>query len=187
MRVALGLLILATPAFAREGVSTLYALDPMTRFICFTDGGPGVSIQAGDVVNRCSHLAFNPEPDRLLLGVQGGEKGALVDLGTPEELARHYGYAETTTNGQGRISIVLTDRRITIRAPDTRASPQPLREQQFLSTVRSQAVAAIVPGHVMLARLVRSPEPDLFVKFIVLAHLPGQSVTLRWAVLRPGA
>jgi hypothetical protein len=183
----LALALLGLPAAAQEGVSTLYALDPLARTLCFTDGGAGSSIQAGSVFNRCSHMAFESGPDRLVVGVQGAERGAFADLGTPEALARRYSYSETVGGGQGYASLALADGRITIRT-GTRESPsQALREQQLLSIPASAGSVSITPGHVLLARLQRHREPELFVKFIVLAHVPGQSVTLRWAVLRPGA
>lgn len=178
------------PARSTESrLITLYRLDPLRSTISLEDGGEGNAIRAGAVVTRSSDLDFgNYAPDAFTVGIVDGRRGVLVDLGSQESLARRYGYAETVGMGQGFASIRLDDGRAVIRRASDASSVQPLRESTELFGLGvPSATRLVVTGHVYLARLVdeRDRGFERIAKILVVAHVPGESVTIRWAPLAP--
>jgi hypothetical protein len=196
----LGLLACLIPAIARTqpaadtdsliygGVSTLYALDPLSRSLSFTDGRPGHVIHNNRMFNRNSDINFgNYLKDGFSVGIEGGRLGNLVDLGTAEEFAKRTGFQETGGNGQGYASLHFEkDQLVTLK--DYRTGEfQALKEADALfETGKSSAGAPAIAGHIYLARLTESRDPgfELVVKFICIAHTPNESATIRWEVLR---
>jgi hypothetical protein len=64
-------------------IATLYALDPLTSHLSLNDGKPGSVVQGNLLYNRDSQLSFDTyERDNFRVGIQGGEVGAIVDLGS---------------------------------------------------------------------------------------------------------
>jgi hypothetical protein len=101
------------PDLARMGLSILYAQDPLTQTLCLRDGGPGLMIQKGQKLNRCSDLNFHSySPNGFSVGIEGGREGVLLDLGTQEELKVKYGYTETVGNGQGFASLTVKNGKV---------------------------------------------------------------------------
>jgi len=167
-----------------SGVSTLYARDPLSRTLCFRDGQGGSIIQKNELRNRCSDLDFNNyHAGSFSIGIEGGRLGAIVDLGTPDGLKRRYGYAETVGGGQGYASLHVEDGRIVILKNRKPQVFQELKESASLfEPGTSSANAPVRPGHIYLLRLTDRHDPafQLFVKMIVVALNPDESVTVRW-------
>jgi hypothetical protein len=172
---------------AEYRLTTLFKLDPLRSAISLADGADGNAIENRVVVDRESDLDFgNFNVDSLTVGIQSGRRGVLVDLGTQEALARRYGYAETVGMGQGFASIHLEDGRAVIRRPSDASSVQPLRESTELFGLGvPSATRPAIAGHVYLARVIdeRDRAFERIAKILVVAHVPGESVTLRWALL----
>lgn len=171
----------------RSGLVTLYGFDPLQSSLCFNDGGSGYVFENGKVVNRSSHLAFDIyEKDSLTAGIQGGERGYIIDLGTAVDLRQKYGYRETVGNGQGYASLHIADNNeVVILRNYDQQSYQSLKEAEALFEADRQAASAPVKlGHIYLVRIQRKqPEKDILAKVLVVAYRPGESVVLRWTAL----
>jgi len=180
-----------TPAqFGSGDIATLYALDPITSHLSLNDGKPGTVVEGSLAYNRDSQLSFNTyERDSFRVGIQGGEVGAIVDLGSDDDLQTRYGYKETVGNVQGFTSIHLEAGSAVILKDYRTKQFQPLREYEELGRdVRGQDVrgsnsAAVVVGHTYLVRITQDRKVSSYVKLKVLAFVPGQYVTIRWARL----
>jgi hypothetical protein len=119
------------------------------------------------------------------VGIQGGERGYIVDLGDATNLKRKYGYEETVGNSQGYASVHSTDQTIVILKNYKEQSYQPLSEAEALFRDPSDTASAPVKlGHIYLVRIRRTqPERDILVKALIVAYRPGESVVLRWSAL----
>ena len=167
-----GLALLASafqgPAAAVEppagAITTLYARDPIEGSLDLDTGRPGLVVQDGEVRNRGSHICLGYAPDSLAVAIQGGDDGAIVDLGTLEETAV---LAGTRITGNGGNAFVAVGAGLA-------------RSHEGLQKTESVATAPARAGHVYLARIVRKGEPDILVKLLVLEFRPGESVTFRW-------
>ena len=183
--------MLTEPAPAREPAllwTTLYAHDFQRRGLSFESGEHGVVVRDHQVFNDDVEIDFgNYAVDALTVGIQEGELGGIVDLGTGAELAARYGYEETVGGGQGFASIHREPRGIVIVQDRALGSFQELREAGDVQLARltQQHSAAVRLGHVYLIRLAdeRGPESDRMVKLQVTGHRPGESVTFVWQPL----
>jgi len=176
----------------KGGITTLYALDPLARTLCFTDGKDGMVFQNGQVRNRCSHLDFDSyEKGGFTAGIQGGQVGIIIDLGTATDLQQGYGYQETVGRPDGFASIQIRENKTMILGDRKTNTLQELREGGLLFQGESKRVASanasamIKPGHIYLARIIDTNDPSfqLLVKMLVLSYVPNQSVTFRWELL----
>jgi hypothetical protein len=122
-------------AQVRGGVVTLYALDPLSQSFCFRDAGAGLTFQQHEVRNRCSDINFNNYyAEHFAVGIEGGRVGAIVDLGTADDLKKKYGYEETVGKGQGFASIHLEDSKVVILKDRRARAMQEVQESaQLLS------------------------------------------------------
>jgi hypothetical protein len=168
-------------------ISTLYANDPIAHALCFADGKEGGIIQDGAVFNRCSHIDFdNYKAGYLSVGIEGGEIGRIIDVGTADELRNEYGYRETVGKGQGFASIAFQDGKILILKDGNKEARQELRETaQLFENNQSGAAAEAKAGHIYLARITDRHKKDfqILVKLLVLNARPGELVTFRWELL----
>lgn len=177
------------------GVVTLYPRDAIAASLCFNDGKDGLVIQQGEVRNRCSHLrieerhreAFGSD-EQISIGVQGGQLGTLLDLGEESQLTQKYGY--TDLPGIAFTSIQLSDGNVKILKSRQRREFQELKEampllQAEAAQMRSSVSLPISVGHIYLGRILDRNDKnfDLWVKILVLAYVPGQTVTFRWQLL----
>ena len=204
----LGLLACLIPAIARSqsprvdtrttttttiygGVATLYALDPVTSSLSFTDGEPGHVIRDNRMYNRNIDIDFGHYlKDGFSSGIEGGRYATLIDLGTPEELSKRYGFQETVGNGQGYASLHFEkDQLVTLK--DYRTGEfQPLKEAGDLLSVpdpeKKHGEAPAIAGHIYLVRITDRHDPnfEIVVKMVCIAHTPNESATIRWEVLR---
>lgn len=169
------------------GIAVLYAMDPLTQSLCFTDGRAGRAFQDYQVKNRCSDLDFNTfKGAGFSAGVEGARLGNIVDLGDARDLSRRYGYRETVGQGQGFASLNLQSGKVLILKDYPSISMQPLTENALLfQEGKVLAGAPVALGHIYLLRLTDGYDKSFqrLVKFMVLAYSPGQSVTIRWQVL----
>lgn len=167
-------------------LTTLYRHDPLRSAISLATGEDGRYFEGGYARNRNCDLDFgNNNADALTIGIETGRKGVLIDLGSTEALAKRFGYVEPTGGGQGYASIHYVGGRLVItRAVEGTFQPLP-EGSQLLSGSVEGATARAALGHVYLARLVDSRDPafELIAKLIVVGHVAGESVTVRWDVL----
>ena len=166
-------------------IVTLYALDPITSHLSLNDGKPGTAVQGSLAYNRDSQLSFDTyERDSFRVGIQGGEVGAIADLGSADDLRTRYGFEETVGNIQGFTSIHIEAGAAVILKDYRTKQFQPLREfEELRRDVRGNDAAAVVVGHTYLVRITRDRKVNSYVKLKVLAFVPGQYVTIRWARL----
>ena len=172
---------------ARGGVTTLYALDPLSQSFCFRDGGNGHAFQQHEVRNRCSDINYNSYyAEQFSVGIEGNRLGAIVDIGTGEDLKKEYGYDETVGGGQGFASLHLEDGKVVILKNRGARMMQDLTEaMQLFEQPTSAAKAPVKVGHVYLARITdgNDSSSQTIVKLLVIGHVPGESVTFRWQSL----
>jgi hypothetical protein len=177
----------ATSLAPISNITTLYALDPIAHALCFADGGAGGVFQEGETRNRCSHLEFDSyKAGNLSVGIEGGELGRIVDIGTADDLSRKYGYQETVGKGQGFASIEFQDGKLLIVKDAKKATRQELTEAtQLFEDSKGIASAEAKAGHIYLARITDRYRKDfqILVKLLVLTSKPGESVTFRWELL----
>jgi hypothetical protein len=167
-------------------IATIWARDPLANSIEFADGREGCIFQDRQVKNSKSDLDFdNYHAGEFTVGIQGSVVGSIVDLGSPADLQAKYRYRETVGGGQGFASIRPEGGEFVILGPDGKTSKQPLGEAKALyDGLKPGAHALVQMGHIYLVRLQDGPKSkDRITKFLVLAHIPGESVTIRWVRL----
>ena len=168
----------------RGGIFTMYALDPLARTLCFSDGKEGMAFTNTTWSNRCSDLSF--AASNLVAGVEIDRMGAIVDLGTTDELSNRYGFEDAQGGGTGFASIHLQGDKIMILKQDLgKQEFQPLQEASKLFTEATPSAAAPIKlGHIYLVRIADKNKSTLqIVKLMVVAFSPGEAVTLRWESL----
>ena len=168
----------------RGGIFTMYAIDPLARTLCFSDGKEGRAFTNTNWSNRCSDLSF--AGSNLVAGVEVDRLGAIVDLGTADELSNGYGFEDSPGGGTGYASIHLQGDKIMVLKEDFQKQVfQPLREQSKLTEVGSSVVAPIKLGHIYLVRVADKKDNSTLqlVKLMVIAFRPNEAVTLRWESL----
>jgi hypothetical protein len=176
--LALSTLALLASAFQRPpaakavaesagAISTLYANDPLEWSLDLRTGQPGTVVQQGELRNRDSHIGMGWFPDCLTVGIQGGDTGAIVDLGTLQEAGKALGMPFVGNSGNVYVGL----------------QPAWVRDHAGLQHAASTAHAPIKVGHLYLVRVANGEKPDLFAKLIVLDFQPGAQVTLRWQLL----
>ena len=173
---------------ARGGLFTFYVWDPLARTLCFSDGRAGLMILKNRIENRCSDLNFNlARGGSFTTGIEADRVGAIIDLGTADELRQRYGYEDAEGGGEGFASLRLQGQQILILKEDNpEETLQPLKEAPALfSEVGPSANAPVKLGHIYLLRLAGKKDSSfqLIVKLIVIAYNPNESVTLRWEPL----
>ena len=180
----------ATQPKRRGGIFTLYAMDPLTRTLCFTDGKEGMAFVANKWENRCSDLTFTlAGGGSLVSGIELNRTAAIVDLGTANDLRGRYSFEDAENGGVGFASLRLEGDKVTILQDDNgkfKASWQTLQEgSKLFSEVKSSANAPIQLGHIYLVRIVDSKDKSFqqIVKLIVIAYRPEEAVTVRWELL----
>ncbi len=166
-----------------QGLTSLYAADPIARTMNFTDGAYGGVIQDYMVKNANSDIDFGGYlHNAFTVGIEGGREGAIVDLGLAATLGPRYGFQETVGGGQGYASIRLIDGELHILADYDNQTTQPLAKAAQLVPGRNAASMAVHAGHVYVVRIVGRHDQsfELIVKFMVVEFRAGESVTLRW-------
>ena len=169
----------------RGGIFTMYAIDPLARTLCFSDGKEGMAFTNTTWVNRCSDLSF--AGSNLVAGIEADRPGAIVDLGTADELSNRNGFEDAQGGGTGFASLHLRGDKIMVLKQDFgKQEFQPLQEASKLFTeVGSSVAAPIKLGHIYLVRTADKKDKSTLqlVKLMVIAFRPEESVTLRWESL----
>jgi hypothetical protein len=169
----------------RGGIFTMYSIDPLARTLCFSDGKEGMVFTNTTWVNRCSDLGF--AGSNLVAGIEGDRLGAIVDLGTADELKSRNDFEDAQGGGTGFASIHLQGDKVMVLKQDLgKQEFQPLQEASKLVTEAGSAVAAPIKlGHIYLVRTADKKDKSTvqLVKLMVIAHRPDESVTLRWESL----
>src|ERR1041385_3325004 len=179
----------AAPPRRRSGIFTLYALDPLSRTLCFTDGKEGMAFVNNKWENRCSDLSYTLAGNgSLVTGIELNRVAAIVDLGTPNDLRGRYGYDDAENGGVGFASLRLDGDKIMVlqdNSDPVKVTWQPLKEISQLAEVKSSANAPIKLGHIYLVRIADSRDKSFLttIKLIVIAYRPDEAVTLRWELL----
>jgi len=177
------------PPRRRSGIFTLYALDPLSRTVCFADGKEGMAFVNNGWENRCSDLSYTLAGNgSLVSGIELNRMAAIVDLGTPNDLRGRYGYDDADNGGVGFASLRLEGGKVTILQNNdnpSKATWQPLLEAAKLTDIKSSANAPIQLGHIYLLRIADSKDKSSqqIVKLIVIAYRPEEAVTVRWELL----
>lgn len=169
----------------RGGIFTMYAIDPLARTLCFSDGKEGMAFTNTSWSNRCSDLSF--AGSNFLSGTEVNRLAAIVDLGTADELSSRYGFEDAQEGGTGFASIHLQGDKIMVLKQDIRQQEfQPLQEGSKLFTeIAANANAPIKLGHIYVVRIADKKDTGFqqIVKLMVIAYRPDESVTLRWELL----
>ena len=169
----------------RGGIFTMYAIDPLARTLCFSDGKEGMAFTNTLWSNRCSDLSF--AGNNLVSGIEIERLAAIVDLGTADELSNRNGFEDSQGGGTGFASIHLRGDKIMVLKQDLgKQEFQPLQEaSKLFSEVGPQAAAPIKLGHIYLVRVAdkKDKSTQQLVKLMVIAFRPDEAVTLRWESL----
>ena len=159
-----------------SGFAYLIAQDPLRHTYDFKRADYGAVVQDNTVKNAGSHLDYSSYVENeLAVGIQGGEAGTLVDLGTDEELAAKLGVEETVGSGQGFAHLELVAGRFSVAEANAALDATPDQTGHLEPQV----------GHVYLARIVDVHSgQDLVAKMLVVHLEAGAEVALEWEKLR---
>jgi hypothetical protein len=170
----------------RGGIFTMYAIDPLARTLCFSDGKEGMAFTNTNWGNRCSDLSF-AAGGNFVSGIEIDRLAAIVDLGNADELSNRNGFEDAQGGGTGFASIHLRgDKVMVLKQDTTKQEFQPLQEAAKLFTeVGPSANAPIKLGHIYLVRVADKKDKSTLqlVKLMVIAYRPDEAVTLRWESL----
>jgi hypothetical protein len=172
----------------RGGIFTMYALDPLSRTLCFSDGKEGMAFTNTNWGNRCSDLSFTlAGSGNFVSGIEVNRVAAIVDLGTPDQLRERYGFDDATGGGAGFASLHLAGDKIMVLKEDIRKAEFQLLEEgpKLFTDVGPSATAPIKLGHIYLVRIADKKDRSFqqLVKLMVIAYRPDEAVTLRWELL----
>ncbi|HSE17035.1 MAG TPA: hypothetical protein VLB46_08275 [Pyrinomonadaceae bacterium] len=178
----------ATQQRKRGGIFTMYAVDPLARTLCFSDGKEGMAFTNTDWGNRCSDLSFSiANGGTLVSGIEVDRLAAIVDLGTADDLRSRYSFEDAQGGGTGYASLHLQGDKIMVLKQDlSKQEFQPLQEGSKLFTdLGPQATAPVKLGHIYLVRIAdkNNRSTHQLVKLMVIAFRPEEAVTLRWESL----
>lgn len=168
----------------------LFAHDPLRHAISLKTGEYGMAILDHRLLNVDSEVDFGAYlTGGLTAGVQGGQIGEFLDLGTAVDLAAAYGFEETVGYGQGFASIHFKNGLLMILQDYASQTFQPFTAgNNFLHSAPpaySIGVPAL-PGHIYLVRITDRNDPSFlrFAKLIVVSRKGDESVELTWQMLR---
>ena len=180
----------ATQPRKRGGIFTLYAIDPLARTLCFSDGKEGMAFVNNSWENRCSDLSYTLAGNgSLVSGIELNRVAAIVDLGTPSDLRGHYGFDDAENGGIGFASLRREGGKIMVLQDNSNPAKltwQPLQEAARLADLKSSANAPIHLGHIYLVRIADSRDKNsqpIDIKLMVIAYRPEEAVTVRWELL----
>lgn len=163
---------------------TMHRSDPLTRAISLRTGEAGSVFTEDGMANFQSDIDFGHyNDDAFTVGIEGGRIGAIIDLGSQDDLQKRYRHQETVGKGQGFAGLRLVDGSIVGRHGG------PIREAEALMTRSKRGSSASAPVHLDHIYLVRITDThdetfDRIVKLIVVGHEPNERATIRWVVLR---
>ena len=172
------------------GMFTLYALDPCAQSFSFTKNCEGGVIRRDRVLSNGAEIDFGTYTrNAFIVAVSNGAEGAIVDLGTAEELQKKYDYQETVGNGEGFASIRRDGQKFLIGnryKGENKSNSKELVEGSSLNgELKQLSSCPVLNGHIYLIRILKSlPEPsEIYVKLLVVAYQPNEFVTFRWVMI----
>ena len=174
----------------RGGIFTLYAVDPLARTLCFTDGKEGMAFVNNKWENRCSDLSYTlAGAGNFVTGIELNRVATIVDLGSANDLRGRYGFEDAENGGVGFASLRLEGGKVAVLQDDNgkfKASWQPLEENaKIFGETKSSATAPIQLGHIYVVRIADTRDKNFqqLVKLVVIGYRPDEAVTLRWELL----
>src|SRR5688572_17523982 len=166
----------ATQPKKRGGIFTMYAIDPLARTLCFSDGKEGMAFTNTTWVNRCSDLSF--AGSNLVAGLEVDRVAAIVDLGTADALKNQNDFEDAQGGGTAVASLHLPgDEMMLLKQDPSKQEFQPLQEWSKLFTELGSSVAAPNKlGHIYLVRIADKKDKSTkqLVKLMVIAFRPDE-------------
>jgi hypothetical protein len=161
--------------------------------VCLLDGRHGQIIEGGTIYNRNSHVDFDHyHAGSFTCGIQGGDRGQLIDLGDASALERRSGGPPLTVL-RWHDDALYAEGREQLAPDPVGPAPPPSKLQRWVAKVlRVPAMAAkartdcaqVKPGHVYFVRIAARREPkEIVALFQVLAYEPARYVKIRCAQL----
>ncbi|MCB9914867.1 MAG: hypothetical protein H6828_06910 [Planctomycetes bacterium] len=175
------------PSAEADALVTLYRFDPERASLSFATGRPGHLMREHVTFNDGGQLDFgNYHDDELTVGISGGQSGAIVDLGELDAFRERHGLTRYVQSGSPYAALGLWRGAPAVRSEASEVGWRPVRDiASLFDDDHEDDHAPARLGHLYLARIVHGDgEEDLLVKLLVVAHAPGESVTLRWERLR---
>lgn len=162
-----------------HGHVRLNAKDPFRHSWDFLRQNYGGVIQENEVKNGGQHIAYDSYyAGEFSVGIQGGEKGVIVDLGSDEELAKTLGVTQTVGGGQGFAHLSMETGRFGYAPADAALAWAPAAPGSLLDHL------PVVQHHVYLLRIVDGTSGlDMVVKLLVVQH-ETDAVEFEWIRLR---
>lgn len=165
-------------AGGQSGFVELMANDPLRHTFSFGRGAFGSVIQDNTIRNSESDIEYsNYYAGELSVGIQGGESGVIVDLGSDDSVASQLGVTQTLGSGQGYAHLVLSSGRFSLPAANTVLDTLPPE----MGHAKPQL------GHVYVVRVVDPPSQgdpvspkDLLVKLLVVGLREQHEVAFEW-------
>ena len=145
--------------------------------------------QGSRIANAGSHvrLLTGSNPDALQAGIQGGETGAIVDLGTADELSARHG---SPASGWPFGALGVNAARTAVTYGPFSGYPEPapaieLPEAASLFDGSGTDTRALQAGHLYVGRISSPYDPgyQILFKFIVTKNLPDTEATIRYRVI----
>ena len=160
-----------------SGFATLYAKDPLRQSYDFVRSEYGSTIQNNQVVNAGAHISYSSYVDgAFTVGIQGGEQGIILDLGTDDEVAARLGVTETVGGGQGFAALAFRERVFN----DSTA------QGALTAALHGAAPAPVVDRHVYVLRIQSegsNTSKELVVKLLVISLTEGRETSFEWVRL----
>jgi hypothetical protein len=163
-----------------QGTADLFAKDPLRHDYDFVRDAYGAAMQNGQIVNVGSHIDFGTyNADAFTVGIQGGQIGAIVDLGDDAQVAAAVGNTETVGGGQGYAGLTLSGGSFNLPAANA---------VYMLTTADAGATsddAPVVQNHVYALRIIDrdTPGAELVVKLLVTGFTSGTEASFEWTRL----
>jgi hypothetical protein len=177
------------PTSVNGSLVTLYRHDPVTRTLNLQTGAFGGAIMAREYHELPAHLDFGfYTEDAMTVALAEEDRGLILDLGTGDDLARTYEFEEVDGGGRAFASIRRVDNEFQIRRNFPETGFQLLKEARGILPRTGDAHRVAMPitvGNIYLVRVWNreAPETEVFAKILIVDHVPGRSLTLRWSTL----
>jgi hypothetical protein len=153
-----------------QGTADLFAKDPLRHDYDFVRAAYGSAMQNGQIVNVGSHIDFgNYTADGFTVGIQGGQVGAIVDLGDDAQVGGGLGYAGLALSG-GSFNVPAANAVYMLTTADAGATSNN---------------APVAQDHVYALRIIDhdTPGAELVVKLHVTGFTSGTEASFEWTRL----
>jgi hypothetical protein len=165
-----------------EGFAELLPNNPLRHSYDFLRADYGAVLQENEVRNAGSHIDYGTYiPGELRVGIQGGERGIILDLGPDDTIAAKLGVVQTIGKGQGFAHLTMTaSTRLSIPEADSLFSLDPSVPDHDYNHVQPHI------GHVYILRIrdQHDSDFDLIVKLTPVYLAPRERIAFQWVRLR---